>query len=68
MRKDSAPLLGHLVYRAQTLQVVKFLLAKGSVLVPLIIIIGMYGPPPNCKRKIEMTVWCAPMYSAFGGV
>ena len=33
-----------------------------------IAIIGMYGPPQNCKRKIEMTVWSAPMYSAFGGV
>src|SRR6185369_4787942 len=31
-------------------------------------IIGMYGPPQNCKRKIKMTVWSAPMYSAFGGV
>src|SRR4029077_5086208 len=31
-------------------------------------IIGMYGPPQNCKRKIEMTVWSAPMYSAFRGV
>ena len=31
-------------------------------------IIGMYGPPQNCKRKIEITVWSGPMYSAFGGV
>ena len=27
-----------------------------------------HEPPQNGKRKIEMTVWSAPMYSAFGGV
>jgi hypothetical protein len=31
-------------------------------------IIGMYGPPPVCKRNLTMTVWSAPMYSAFSGV
>ena len=30
--------------------------------------IVMYGPPPVCKRNLKMTVWSAPMYSAFSGV
>ena len=29
--------------------------------------IGMYGPPQICKRKLVMTFWSAPMYSASGG-
>ena len=31
-------------------------------------IFGIYGPPQICKRKIEMTVWSAPMDSVFGGI
>ena len=29
---------------------------------------NMYGPPQSCKRKLKMTIWSAPMYSAFVGV
>jgi hypothetical protein len=27
--------------------------------------LGMYGPSPYCKRKVEMTGWSAQMYPAF---
>ena len=29
--------------------------------------IVMYGPPRVCKRKLQMAVWSAQMYSAFSG-
>jgi hypothetical protein len=31
-------------------------------------VVGMYGPPPCRKRKMEVTVWSAQMYSTFSGV
>jgi hypothetical protein len=31
-------------------------------------LIGMYGPPQSCKRKMKNGSWSAPMYSAFSGV
>src|SRR6202521_1893564 len=31
-------------------------------------IIGMYGPPQSCKRKMSNGIWSALMYSAFSGV
>jgi hypothetical protein len=31
-------------------------------------LVGMYGPPPCRKQKMEVTVWSAQMYSTFSGV
>jgi hypothetical protein len=27
--------------------------------------LGMYGPPPSCKRKVKIAVWSAQMYPVF---
>jgi hypothetical protein len=43
-------------------------LTKSGLSTPAIFtIIGMYGPPRSCKRKLN-GFWSAQMYSAFGGV
>ena len=35
---------------------------------PSQLLIGMYGPPRRCKRKMKNGSWSAPMYSALSGV